>query len=91
MAFSLKKLKEKDPSKYNRIGLALEEFVCEQNLQSKICEKYNIGSNLFASCIEAYFGTPGERVMIRFEMVEEGEDTPTPSHPQSQSQPQLAL
>ena len=77
MPFSLKKLKVKDPYKYERVGLALEEFICKQTLQSKICEKYNLGNNFFAACIEAYLGTPGKRLMIRFELVED-EDAPYP-------------
>jgi hypothetical protein len=98
MAFSLKKLKVKDPYKYNRVGSALEEFICKQTLQSKICEKYNLGNNFFAACIEAYLGTPGERLIIQFELHDEEAETENPelelfqtqTQSQSQSQTQLA-
>jgi hypothetical protein len=62
-----------------RIGLALEDFVCKHTLIKDLSEKYKIGNNLLAASIEAYFGRPGERVMIRFEMVDSDIDNPYPN------------
>ena len=61
-----------------RIGLAIEEFVCQHTSVQDLSKKYKIGNNLLASSIEAYFGRPGERVMIRFELVDTQEDEENP-------------
>jgi hypothetical protein len=61
-----------------RIGLAIEEFVCQHTSVQELSKKYKIGNNLMASSIEAYLGTPGERVMISFSLVDSDTDVPNP-------------
>lgn len=67
MPHRLSSVKKNNPEKYERIGMALEEFVCEGTLQKQLEKKYSVGANTLAAAIEEYFGKPGEAVMIQFE------------------------